>query len=393
MFKKQEYDVIVVGAGPAGSVTAQFCAKKGYNTLLIEKRNVIGYPVRCGEATTTRDRLESFGPVCEDAIESNINGVVLYGAGGTKIKVVKPEPIGMVVDRIKFDQWYAKLAVDAGVELKTGARVCDIKEVENNQREVLVKIADQEYSLKATIVVGADGIESLSGQWVGLKTRHNIKTTCTGIEIRLDKVYEDPDCLTFWQGHDYINDGYVWAFPKVKSGTTNFGAGILIANSITKEKNIKDMAMEFAKKYFPDAKVLDVAGGIIPVSGNLKKYWANNFVLVGDVAHHTNPMTGGGIVSGMCAGKYAAETIDEAFKAKDFSENFFEIYGQRCENHFGKIHMKEMKIREFILSRIPSEQEYLYKVLKVVAEKGKIKAVLKHPIGLVSLGLKYWRFK
>ena len=84
--KKSSYDVLVIGAGPGGSVAARNLAKQGFSVLLIEKREKIGYPVRCGEASTKLERLqEEFGPIEPDCIETELNGLYVYGPGGVEL--------------------------------------------------------------------------------------------------------------------------------------------------------------------------------------------------------------------------------------------------------------------------------------------------------------------
>ena len=73
--KNKEYDVIVIGAGPGGSVIARRLSQYGHSVLLIEKREQIGFPVRCGEASTTLEDIESYGPIDEDCIETIIDGL------------------------------------------------------------------------------------------------------------------------------------------------------------------------------------------------------------------------------------------------------------------------------------------------------------------------------
>ena len=74
-------DVIVIGAGPAGSVAAADCAAAGLKTLRLGKRPVVGIPVRCGEASTSVARIAEYAPVRDEWIETELNGVVFHGTG------------------------------------------------------------------------------------------------------------------------------------------------------------------------------------------------------------------------------------------------------------------------------------------------------------------------
>jgi digeranylgeranylglycerophospholipid reductase len=388
--KNTEYDILIIGAGPAGSVVAQSTAALGYSVLQIEKRPVIGAPVRCGEATGTRDRLKDFGPINEDTIETDIQGLILHANGGQTIRADLSN-VGLMLDRLKFDPYYAELGVKAGVELLTSARATDVSAVQNGFRTVSIVYQDTEHKIRARIVVGADGVETLASRWVGLKTRQLPPFICSAIELKLNLVDKDPEHLIFWHGHDYINDGYIWSFPKKKSQCTNFGAGFITPK--LGAPNIREVADQWREKIYPGSVVEEVGGGVVPVSAMLEEYVSDHFLAVGDAAHHTNPMTGGGIASGMRAGLLAAAKIDAAFKSGDFSKGFLKQYQQDCLNTFGNNHLRELKIRQFILSLPNKDQTYFYKMLKVFVEKGKFAAALRHPLGIAQYALRYRNFK
>lgn len=361
--KSRSYDAVVIGAGPSGSLCARNLASKGYQTLLLEKRPVVGVPVRCGEATGRRARLSRFMDVNEDYIETDLNGVILNGPGGVTVRYDKQD-VGLMIDRALFDQDVAGQAVRAGAELCVSTRVEGISPVKDGVRELTVvdEITKAASVITAKVVIGADGAEALSGRWVGLKTRQLPPQVCSAIELRIDAVDANPNHLTFWQGHESINKGYVWVFPKAKSKVINLGSGVLTPK--LGEKNMYDLSMEYKRRLFPDAKLLEVHGGAVPVSGNLLEYVADRFVLCGDAAHHTNPLTGGGIISGILGGELASKWIDSGFKAGNLSKEFLIQYREDCWNQFGKGHKHQMRIRDFVVDLPLPAQIAFYRIFK-----------------------------
>ncbi len=396
---REEYDVVVIGAGPGGSVAARELAKRGRSVLLLEKREKIGYPVRCGEASTNLSDLESYGPIDEDCIETIINGIYIYGPAGVNIEVPKPG-MGLMLNREKFDPLLAHLAENDGVELVTLARAESVSDVmgkePNGYRTVRVVEglgdAARTSEVRAKMVISAEGVEARIGRSLGLKCLQAPTMTCTGVDIQVEGLLTKPDYLTFWQGHDFINDGYIWSFPKQKSNVPNFGAGFLFGGK--HEKNILETTQEWLDKLFPGSKVNKVVGGLVPVSSTLKSYILDRFALVGDAAHHTNPLTGGGIAAAMRAGRYCANTVHQGLECGNLSKAFLKNYENTCYLKFGSTHDFEFKFRKFLLNIDRDEQIGLYKVLQGFALSGyKKSAFLKTPLQSAKYLWKFLKFK
>jgi digeranylgeranylglycerophospholipid reductase len=277
--KSNHYDVVVVGAGPSGSLCARNLARAGYQVLLCEKRPVVGFPVRCGEATGPRQRLSDFMTVNEDYMETTITGAIMHAPGGTTIRYDAGRELGTMLDRTLFDQDVANQAVREGAELQTNARVMEVSGVVDGKRTLQIEQDGKAYTITTSMVVGADGAESLVGRKAGFKTRQTPPGSCTAIELRVRVMDPNPHHLTFWSGQDTINNGYVWVFPKVKSGVVNLGCGEQIPK--LGAKSMLEIAMEFKERLYPGAEVEAVHGGCVPVSGNLEEYSTDRLLLCG----------------------------------------------------------------------------------------------------------------
>jgi len=380
--KSAKYDVVVIGAGPSGSICARNLARSGYSVLLCEKRPVVGVPVRCGEATGPVKRLSDFMTVNEAYIETRFTGVILNGPRGISVRYDADKELGVMLDRKLFDQDLANQAVREGAELQVDARVTALSSA-NGHRSLTIEQAGQTFDVEAAMVVGSDGAESLSGRWVGLKTRQLPPLTCTAIELRVKAEDPNPNHLTFWQGHDTINKGYIWVFPKVKSRVVNLGSGELVPKMGS--RNMYDLSMEYKNKLYPDAEIEEVHGGCVPVSGNLEEYTADRFLLSGDAAHHTNPLTGGGIMAAIVAAETAAKWIDKGFRDGNLSHAFLKQYELECWNRFGRNHRKEARYRDFVLGLGPKHQETFYRIFRsMVAGNLSLSA---RAIGFARLGV------
>jgi len=346
----QEYDAVIVGAGPAGSMTAKWAAKNGARVLMIEKRQEIGSPVRCGEGIS-RGWLEGVGvKLDQKSIAREVKGARIVAPNGKPFYLSEKmagNEVGIVIDRIFFDKLLARDAVEAGadLQLKTSA----VKLLKNGDKVTGVKVKSfgKTWDIKAGCVVGADGFESQVGRWAGINTSLAPRDITSCFQYRLTNIKHEPDYCEFVLGSK-APGGYIWIFPKDEK-TANVGIGM----QLTKLKDRGDVKKYLDKFIENDprlkkGKALEMVSGAVSICAPIDKTVGDGVLLVGDAARQIDPITGGGISNSCKAGKVAGEVIAKAAKERNFSERSLERYekGWRdlIENHLYRNWMAKEKL-------------------------------------------------
>lgn len=339
------YDVIVVGGGPGGSSTSMFLAKKGYKVLLLEKAK---YPRDkiCGDAVSGKSvgMLKELGIEAEmEGLENaKVYGLVFSSPEGKMLEI--PFPVkeangetkarGYVCRRLVFDNFlfsHARKHVDVKEEFMVqdllwddDKNVVGIKGMDMKTKEVM--------EFRSKFVVGADGATSVVSN-----------------KVAAEKIPDDHLCMAtrvYYQGvsgmtpnieiHfiDSVMPGYFWIFP-LEDGKANVGLGMVSTDRQKKGVNLvaeteKVIAEHpLFKERFKDAvKLNDVKGWTLPFGSFHRTLHGKGWILVGDAACLVDPFSGEGIGNAMTSGKYAAEAMDRAFKAKDFSPEFMQWYDE-----------------------------------------------------------------
>lgn len=303
-----DYDVIVVGAGPAGSTAARYAAAGGAKVLMLEKDRDVGYPVRCGEAVSHEGVVQFIQPDPK-WIASTVTKFRLVAPNGKSV-VPKLDGTGYVLERRIFDYELAKLAAKEGAEVVTKAYVYDLLREGGKITGVRALIKDKKVDIRSTIVIAADGVESRIGKMAGIDTTCHIRDMESCAQMTLSGIEVEEDVLEFYFGDQVSPGGYLWVFPKGKD-TANVGLGLSVEEA--KKKSAIKFLHEFVEKKFPKAAILTHIAGGVPCAKTCDRIVKENVILVGDAAHQVNPVSGGGIISGMIGGmiggQVAAETI------------------------------------------------------------------------------------
>ncbi|MFN3821284.1 MAG: NAD(P)/FAD-dependent oxidoreductase, partial [bacterium] len=166
----EKYDVVVVGAGPAGSMAAKSAAEMGAKVLLLERDPVVGTPVRCGEGISG-DNLSRLIPIQDRWIAARVEGVVIYAPNGTGVTVRADKDIGYVLERALFDRYLAELAAEAGADVLTRADVDGLVMEGKAVTGVYYTRLGKRNRVAAKVTIGADGVESRVGRWAGIHTQ------------------------------------------------------------------------------------------------------------------------------------------------------------------------------------------------------------------------------
>lgn len=350
------YDVVVVGAGPAGAVAARRAAEGGLSTLLLEKRQEIGAPVRCAEAIGAELCLPFIKPDPK-WIDAEISAFCVYNAQGEGVKVPPAEPT-LVVNRKVFDLELVKLAARAGAEVCTSAPAVGVLLEKKQVVGVKIEHFGRTQEISARLVVAADGVEGQVGQWAGLRNQLRLGDFYSGVEFLLGNVQEkiEPTTCEYHLNQELAPGGYLWVFPK---GEDTANVGLVFSGDQAPERPAFSLLEDFVDRHFPAASVLGVVSGGIPISGVVKNMVADGLVLVGDAAHQADPLTAGGINLGMIGAGLAMQVAVPAVKDGDVSARRLKAYPEAWRKRFGAMHSAMYRMRKIMSGMDPARLDAL----------------------------------
>ncbi len=321
-------DVVVVGAGPGGSTTAEYAAKGGLSVVMIEKRAEIGAPLRCAEGVSKKWLAEMGIEPDPKWISADMAGAILVSPSGHTFELDERKAgteVGYILERALFDKYLAERAAVAGAKIMMRTACTGVIREGGKLVGVKANAMGEPIEIRARCVVAADGFESQVGRWAGIDTSLALKDTISAMQYRVSNADVRPDYCEFLLG-TAAPGGYLWIFPK-GDGKANLGIGVQGA----KCKRGAD-AKYYLDKFlaedprFKDAQILEIAGGGVSTVPGLDESVADNLVLVGDAARLIDPITGGGIAHACLSGMYAGQVLSDCAKKDDFSKEALMTY-------------------------------------------------------------------
>ena len=248
----RHYDVVVIGAGPAGGLAAFTAAKAGLKTLLVEKHHTIGEPVCCAEAISfcgLTDNVE----LDRGWVAADIERCYLHTPGGKVIDFFHPDA-GFVLSRPRFEQGLANRAASHGADVMTGTEAIGVEKSDTHRvAGVQLQQNGTKLNVGCEVLIAADGVESMIARWAGIDTTLSVDHMDSAAQYLFGNVPDlDPRCLEFYFDTELAPGGYAWVFPK-GNGTAN--VGMALAPAVAKGRKANRMLAEFVKKRFGDSKL------------------------------------------------------------------------------------------------------------------------------------------
>lgn len=332
-----DFDLIVIGAGPAGSAAAFAAAQEGISVLLLEEHADIGVPVICAEGLS-RSTIEGYLEIKPEWISHELFGVIVQGPTEERFTIEYPH-VGWVLNRTVFDQALASMAQAHGAVIKLLTKAIGIED-----SKVIVNENGTQKTYTSKFLIGADGMASHVGTWLGIDTRLTLHEIMVCAEYVISNITLEPHYAMLIIGEEYAPGGYAWIFPK---STTTANVGLGISPTRTK-KSAKYFLDRWVMKEFPHGHVKEKIFGGVPVKV-LRQFSGNNFFLVGDAARLTDPLSGAGIANGVKSGVIAGRNAvlrlrgkKDYFKAEIKKEILDEItFHLRVRNAYVKLSDKD----------------------------------------------------
>ncbi|MEQ8517977.1 MAG: geranylgeranyl reductase family protein [Cytophagales bacterium] len=329
------YDVIIIGAGPSGTIASMLLSGKGLRIALLEK-SVFPRDKICGDALSA-DVVNQLYKIDEylgenfvkNVKKQNSAGVTFIAPNKKKLEIpflnpLTPNSGGFISKRLDFDNFlFEQAASKSDIEIHQNIRILEIAD---EKEFISVRCADQHF--KSKIVLGADGANSVVRKYLS-KNKIERKHHSAGVRQYYENVkgFNDGKHIEL---HFYkeLLPGYFWIFPLTEN-KANVGLGILSSTVAEKKINLRSKLKEIIesdpelRNRFSEAKPLEKVQGFgLPIGSKKRVISGNRYLLLGDAAALIDPFTGEGIGNAIRSARIATWHVQNCFRENKFDAKF-----------------------------------------------------------------------
>ena len=305
------YDVIVIGAGPAGSAASAECARNGLTTLCIEEHGTIGYPVQCAGLLSNAAFAEC--RVSERPVLNRVCGARIVSGTGSELLLDAKTQKAVVADRGSLDREMAKGAADAGAEFLLKTAAYNIRGT-----TLLTRGVNGHREIPFRLLIAADGPRSSIARIFNMP---RAKIYLAGIQT--DLVHEcDSRFVEIYP--DASPDFFGWMIPSGK-GRVRIG--------LCSQTGVQDLFAAFRKKF--GANSMHLVTGTLPL-GLMPRTYGHRTLFAGDAAGFAKPTSGGGVYTGIRSARHAAAVAVTCCEADMFTDTALAEYERRWQEDIGR---------------------------------------------------------
>jgi geranylgeranyl reductase family protein len=316
-------DVVVIGAGPAGSLTACRLAEHGHDVVVLEEHEDVGAPVHCtglvgGEAFDEFDLPRSLVLAQADAAR-------FWSATGQSVPIRSARVNAVVIDRLALDRHLAARAIAAGAEVRTGLRA---ESVETSETGVSVTARGLEHPIEARACVLACGANYRFHRQLGLGLPRLFLQSA-----QVETPFPASPEVEVRFGREVAPAGFAWLVP-FRRGAVPYARLGLMSETRSRERFAAFVESLAARAGVDPATVPTPRLKMLPL-GPVERSYADRVVAVGDAAGLVKPTTGGGIYYGLLSGAIAASVLDEALAGNTLAARFLRRYESAWRGRLG----------------------------------------------------------
>ncbi len=393
----EKHDVVVIGAGPAGLLSAIEVASSGHQVLVLEEHDEVGIPDHCaGLLSHSGLRMLRLRPP-DDVILNHVSGARIYSPTGHSILIERGKKEAMVIDRRVFDSWLADKAHDEGALVRTGSRVVD---VHLSGDGLTVSIRGSKDRLISEVIINGEGSTGVISRQLGFQpVSHHAKHVAYQYEMRGLSI--DDDIVEMFYGRQFAPGFFSWLIP-LGDGRARVGLAARDRAKIRLRAALSHHPI--MRERMRGGKIERGMGGVVLIGRPLRRTYSNRALLVGDAAGMVKATTGGGVILGGVISKIAGRVVSRAINEKNTSSEFLKQYQREWRARFGNEFMIMYLVQRILASLtdrgldqlvIDAEQHGLVDIVRRRGDMDKqrrvILSLLRNP-HTILMGMRAIRF-